>query len=121
MHRAARPWLITQPEVLPDLAVARHPGVELAPETTMASSTSLGAMGTTGTSCGHKEPEHLRADYPPTLRYCRAAGSRIVNRQTAITILSVISSLAGSLAILMFVCVAAWIVISTGSGHSPWQ
>jgi hypothetical protein len=34
---------------------------------------------------------------------------------------SVIGSLAGSLAILVIVCVAAWIVIRTGSGHSSWQ
>jgi hypothetical protein len=34
---------------------------------------------------------------------------------------SVIGSLAGSLAILLIVCVAAWIVIRTGSGHSSWQ
>jgi hypothetical protein len=37
------------------------------------------------------------------------------------SILSVIGSLAGTLAFLMLVGVAAWIVISSGAGHPPWQ
>jgi len=37
------------------------------------------------------------------------------------TVLSVIGSLAGSLAFLMLVGVATWIIISSGSGHPPWQ
>jgi hypothetical protein len=36
-------------------------------------------------------------------------------------VLSVISSLAGTLAFLMLVGVATWIVISAGAGHPPWQ
>ena len=36
-------------------------------------------------------------------------------------VLNVIGSLAGSLAVLMLVGVAAWIVISSGTGHPTWQ
>jgi hypothetical protein len=36
-------------------------------------------------------------------------------------VLSVIGSLAGSLAFLMLVSVATWIVINPGAGHSPWH
>jgi hypothetical protein len=32
-----------------------------------------------------------------------------------------ITSLVGSLALLMLVAVAAWIVISAGAGHPTWQ
>jgi hypothetical protein len=34
---------------------------------------------------------------------------------------SLIGSLAGSLAFLMLVGVATWIITSSGSGHPPWQ
>jgi hypothetical protein len=45
-----------------------------------------------------------------------------MNRQTTHRlILSVIGSLAGSLAFLMLVGVATWIVISPGVGPPPWQ
>jgi hypothetical protein len=36
-------------------------------------------------------------------------------------VFSVIGSLAGSLAFLMLVGVAAFIVINSGTGHPPWQ
>ncbi len=36
-------------------------------------------------------------------------------------VLNVIGSLAGSLALLMLFGVAAWIVISSGTGHPTWQ
>jgi hypothetical protein len=36
-------------------------------------------------------------------------------------ILSVIGSLAGSLAFLTLTGIATWIVISSGAGHPPWQ
>ena len=35
--------------------------------------------------------------------------------------LNVIGSLAGTLAFLMLVGIATWIVISSGAGHPPWQ
>jgi hypothetical protein len=63
----------------------------------MASSTTLGAMGTT-------------------------ARHALTQNQTAHRlVLSVIGSLAGSLAFLMLVGVATWIIISSGAGHPPWQ
>jgi hypothetical protein len=36
-------------------------------------------------------------------------------------VLGVIGSLAGSLAFLILVGVAAWIVVSCGTGHPTWQ
>ena len=35
--------------------------------------------------------------------------------------LNVIDSLAGSLALLILVGIAAWIIISSGTGHPTWQ
>ena len=34
---------------------------------------------------------------------------------------SLIASLVGSFAFMLLVAVAAWIVISAGAGHPPWQ
>jgi hypothetical protein len=61
----------------------------------MASSTTLGAMTT--------------------------ARSAVTQNRDSHQFISVIGSIAGSLAFLMLVGVAAWIVISSGAGHPPWR
>jgi hypothetical protein len=48
--------------------------------------------------------------------------SRAETVQTAYsTARKLIASLVGSLAFLMLVAVAAWIIISSGTGHPTWQ
>ena len=102
------------------LAVARYLKVRLAPETTTASATTLGCHGNYGKSRTHEESEHLRLLMPAqALRSGMTSNNEPPN--TYGVVLCVIGPLAGTLAFLMSVGVAAWIVISSGTGHPLWQ
>ena len=103
------------------LAVTRYLKVRLAPETTTASAATLGCHGNYGKSRTHGEPERLRRLLMPAQALRSGMTSNHEPPNTYGAVLSVIGSLAGALVFLMLVGVAAWIVISSGTGHPPWQ
>jgi hypothetical protein len=89
------------------LTVDRYLELQLAEATWIGSPTTLDGMGITARQA-HTLNMHGR---PPT-------GNGQIAGHLA---LSVIGSIAGSLAFLILVGVATWIVISPGAEHLPWQ